>query len=73
MQLSRIPTKRDWIIPFIIAGASMVMSAYATYTHNDRDLSNRVTALESHRQDDAQKLDHIQSQVDKLVDWALGK
>lgn len=62
-----------WWIPLVVAGASLLMTGYAEYTHNDRDISNRVTALESHRQDDAQKLDHIQAQVDKLVDWALGK
>lgn len=35
-------------------------------------LSTRVTALEAHRDGDVGKLDHIQSQVDKLVEWALG-
>lgn len=62
-----------WVIPLIIALMSVVLSGVSAYTHNDKELTARITALESHRVDDKDKLDHIQVQVDKLVEWALGK
>lgn len=68
-----LPDKRAWIIPFVIAGLSMLGTVYTSITHNDKDLSSRVTALEAHREDDSQKLDHIQQQLDRLVTSVLGK
>lgn len=57
----------------ILAGLSFLASFYVEYTHNDKATAQRVTALEVHQVDDNKKLEHIESQVDKLVDWALGK
>lgn len=60
-------------LALILAGLSAAGTLYIEYTHNDRDNAQRISALEAHRADDAGKIDHIQSQVDKLVDWAMGK
>lgn len=67
-----VPPKYWWI-PLIIAGLSFALSGYAEYNRSDKDVSNRLTALETQRDSQQRQLDHIQSQVDKLVDWALGK
>lgn len=57
-----------WLIPLLLALISMIGSGVLAYQKTDA----RITALESHRSDDKDKLDHIQTQVDKLVEWALG-
>lgn len=73
----------DLIIPFVVAALTVIGSLYVSNRHetvqaqtqqqtNQTDLATRVSALEAHRTDDESKLDHIQSQVDKLVEWALG-
>ena len=63
---------RDWVT-IGIAALALVFSLLVEYTHNDKDNANRISALESHRADDKGQLDHIQQQVDKLVDWVIGK
>jgi len=70
MSLSRIPWWASLLLPLIV---SLIVSGFAGYYSNDKQIESRVSALEAHRSDDASKLDHIQSQVDRLVQWALGK
>lgn len=77
------PAVANWLIPFIVAAMTAIGSLYMANrndhvqaaTQNQQtqtELANRVTALEAHRADDESKLDHLTSQVDKLVEWALG-
>lgn len=66
------PSGGKWWIPIAIALTSLAISGYGEYAHNDKDLTSKVAALEAHRQDDKSQLTHIQTQVDKLVEWALG-
>jgi hypothetical protein len=50
---------------------------YANYhteaAHTDQDLHARVSVIEATQKGQNDKVDHIQTQVDKLVEWALGK
>jgi hypothetical protein len=65
------PTGLTWGA-ILLAGLTALGSVYTQYTRNDREVVQRISALEAHRTDDTEKLDYIQSQVDKLVTWALG-
>lgn len=56
----------------VLVGLTAVGSFYHDYTHNDREIVQRVSALEAQRQDDRDTIAHIRDQVDKLVTWALG-
>jgi len=69
-RVRRTPWWVSVLVPLLI---SFIVSGFVGYTQNDKQLEGRVSALEAHRQDDNQKLDHIQTQVDRLVQWALGK
>lgn len=60
-------------VALILAGLSLLGTLFIEFTHSDRENTGRISRLEAHREDDAIKIDHIQSQVDKLVEWALGK
>ncbi len=51
---------------------SMVGTIFATWHNADKSTSDRLSALEAHEYDNQNRLDHIQVQLDKLVDWALG-
>lgn len=65
-----VPWWVKMILPIVL---SALVAGASTYFHNDRDLVQRVSVLESHRQDDSQHLDRIESKLDKLVDWTRGK
>lgn len=70
-----------WWVP-VVAAASL--GAAGTYIsdcgHNDREIVQRLSALESHREgdgkrheDESRRLDRIEAKLDDLVKWALGK
>jgi hypothetical protein len=57
-----------------IAFVSLALSAYAAYSHNDKDLSNRVVAVETQQKndheraaDDRDAVKRIESKVDRLL------
>jgi hypothetical protein len=71
---------RTIITTVIIAIVSLLLSAYIGYSHNDKDISNRMVTVETQQKNDEQALIRIENQVDKtnlkidrLVEWALGK
>lgn len=72
MSFNLPPRVVEWFLPIALASASLVASGYNAYQLNDKVLSNRVTAIETHFTDESKRLDHIQSQLDRLVEWALG-
>ncbi len=53
----------------VAAGLSAAGTVYVKITNQGQ----RISVLESQREDDMKKLDHIQVQVDRLVDWAMDK
>lgn len=60
----------DWaaIVAALLSLGGMV---YIEVTHNDRENATRLSALESHRQDDNSRLDRIENKLDQLVDGLL--
>lgn len=66
--LDRIPTKRDWIVPVVLALASFAISAFAAYSGNDKVLTSRVTAVETQQLNDTRRLERIEDKVDRLLE-----
>jgi hypothetical protein len=62
---------REWV-SIILAAASLLGFLWIESTHNDVANATRVATLEAHRVDDHEKLNHIEMQVDRLVEWAFG-
>lgn len=60
---------KQWLLPALIAAG---LSLVAGYFHNDKDLTSRVTAVETQQKNDHEAIVHTSEQVDKLVEWALG-
>jgi hypothetical protein len=50
----------QWLVPFLVATA---VSAFASYTDNDKALAMRVTALETAQNIDS---DHIETRLNRL-------
>lgn len=68
----------DWAA-IIAALLSLAGTIYIEATHTDAEdhknaiaLEHRITAVEDKTGSDGEKIDHIQTQVDKLVEWAMG-
>jgi hypothetical protein len=68
---SRIPSKQDWIGPvvaIVVALVSLALSGYASYSHNDKDLTGRIIAVETQQKNDDSRLERIEQKVDRLLD-----
>lgn len=61
------------IIALILSALALLGTAMMEYTHTDKENAVRISKLEAHDEDRSQRLDRIESKLDKLVDWALGK
>lgn len=59
---------QKWWIPLVVAGASLLASGWSAYNHNDKQTSNRLTAVETKQADDRETLKHVSEQVDKIYD-----
>lgn len=70
--LTKIPTKADWIVPFVIAALTAIGTLYLHHDDAEAQMQQRITALEQKSADQDKSLDHLTTQVDKLVEWALG-
>lgn len=73
-----IPRPSPWL-SLILAAVSLLAVLWAESAHSASAesqatlaLTSRVTSLEAHQVDSSDRLAHIQTQVDKLVEWALG-
>ena len=62
----------QWLVPLVVALCALFFSGWNNANRQTDELTQRVSALEAHQTDDSVKLDHVQTQVDKLVEWALG-
>ena len=75
--LDTIPTKRDWVAPFV-AGAilslvSFGMSAYTSYNSNDKTLDRRVTTVEVKIDTQVKSMDDRLNRIENKVDRVLEK
>lgn len=66
--LDRIPTKRDWVLPIAMFVLSLVASGLIAYAQGERAASNRVTAVENQQKNDGQRLDRMESKLDRLLE-----
>jgi hypothetical protein len=57
----------------IIALLSLAVAAWSDYSHNDKEIASRVTAVETQQKGDHEGIQRVESKVDRLVEWALGK
>ena len=73
--------RRDYstLAAVIIAVVSFLVTAYASYAHNDKDITSRVVAVEVKQTNDHDaiirieaKQDKTNDKLDRLVEWALG-
>lgn len=72
-----------FVVPFVIAAIPVAGALWVNNRHEAvqaqtqqsttiQTLDSRVTAIEQHQKDEDQNISHLVSQVDKLVEWALG-
>lgn len=68
------------LVPIILALIALLSSAFANYSHDDKKLGERVTAVEVQQRNDTQSINRVEGKVDKLdakldrlVEWAFGK
>jgi len=64
--------QRHWISIAVMAILSAAGWLYAEYNHNDRDIIQRVSALEQSKQDEQDEIHQMHTQLDQLMQWALG-
>ena len=70
-----ITHRASWL-PLLLAGLSLLGTLYIEFTHNDRDNSGRISALEAHQEDASKRFDRIEHKIDQIAEhlnWALGK
>jgi hypothetical protein len=61
------PTAGSWYIPIVLAGLSLLISAFVGYNKGDKDLVQRVSVLEAHQEDSTSRLGRIESKMDALT------
>jgi hypothetical protein len=68
------------LVAIVMAILSLMVSGFVGYSHNDKDLAQRVTAVETQQKNDHEGINRVDesihrvdAKVDKLLDWALGK
>lgn len=61
----------EWVA-VLLSILAMLGTLYSGYAHADKESSIRLTTVETQQKDQDDKINHIQSQVDKLVEWAMG-
>jgi hypothetical protein len=66
--LDRVPTKRDWLLPLVLAGLSFAVTAYASYSSNDKATATRITVVETQQKNDDRRLERIETKIDKMDD-----
>lgn len=61
------------IATIVIALLSLAVSAFVSYTHNDKEMASRIAVVETQQKNDHDGINRVEVKVDKLLDWALGK
>lgn len=53
----------EWMIPVLI---TLGVSGWVGYSHNDKEITNRVTAVETQQKADDKRLERIEVAVDRV-------
>lgn len=62
-------TSAPWWLALLISGVSLLGSMYASYTHNDKEITSRLTTVESHQGDVDHRLNRMEDKLDRLIEW----
>lgn len=65
-RLNKVPTKLDWLLPLALALLSLAVSGWSNYNRTDREMSNRVTAVETQQRNDGLQLERIERRVERV-------
>ncbi len=60
------------LLPFILAGLSLLGTIYMQATRSDKESVQRISAIEAHQGDASQRLDRIEAKLDRLMEAMLG-
>lgn len=66
----------QWLVPFLVATA---VTAYASYTHNDRAIAERITKVETKQEayqiSNDGRMDRMERKIDQILDkvYELGR
>ena len=63
--------RQNSLLPFILAGLSMLGTAYLGLTGNDRSTAQRLSAVEAHQDDTTQRLDRIEIKLDAVLEQVI--
>ena len=55
----------EWMAALAAVGA-LIAAGFGAYTHNDKELTNRTTAVEVQQRNDGSSLKRIEDKVDRL-------
>ena len=59
--------RTDWRLMIVMALASYVIYGFVGYSGESREVIARITALEAHRTDDAERLQRLEAKVDTIL------
>jgi hypothetical protein len=62
------PFNPGWVIPVVVLLLSLLSSAYVAYSHNDKELAQRVTAVETRQEGTDKRLDRIEDKIDRILE-----
>lgn len=71
--LSPRPHVISIIVPIAVMLLSFALSAYSAYSHNDKQLGERITAIETKQEDDRRRLGEIKTTVDRIYEILISK
>lgn len=72
-ELLKTRPNMPWWVEILVAALLTAGTAiWLQATHDDKALGERVSAVEATQKGQNEQVNHIQTQVDKLVEWALG-
>jgi hypothetical protein len=64
---------RGWVIAVILAIFGYVATGFMAYTHEDKAMNSRVTALEVHQADDSNRLERVENKIDRMFEAVTGR
>jgi propanediol dehydratase large subunit len=56
----------SYALPIALAGVSLVVSGWSSYTNNDKAFAQRLTAVETQQLNDGRSLQRIEQNLDEI-------
>jgi hypothetical protein len=67
LSLGGVSVSTTWLIAVMMGLLGWIVSGYVGYTNNDKIVAARITALETHREDDSARLQRLEAKLDTLL------